>query len=177
MMKTCPKCLQSLPLDEFHKNKERKDGLSFRCKKCTREDRKAYEMLHKEEIKQRRKQRGYDWPGRKEAQKAYHATLKGKITSWKASAKTRNIAWSITSEYLSSMPMKCHYTGVELTFISCQINTVSLDRLDSEKGYEPGNVVFCCEKINKMKQDLSVDEFVRLCKVISKHLDNSLQND
>ena len=33
-VKRCPKCKEVKPIDEFHKNKGRKDGHSKRCKKC-----------------------------------------------------------------------------------------------------------------------------------------------
>jgi hypothetical protein len=33
-MKTCIKCSQELPLTEFSKNKSRKNGYEYQCKKC-----------------------------------------------------------------------------------------------------------------------------------------------
>jgi hypothetical protein len=33
-MRTCTKCLQSLPLTEFYKDRRRKDGLQARCRRC-----------------------------------------------------------------------------------------------------------------------------------------------
>lgn len=36
--KTCSTCGVEKPLDEFHKNRTRKDGRSYRCKSCQREN-------------------------------------------------------------------------------------------------------------------------------------------
>ena len=33
-MKKCTVCHQAKPLDQFYKDKERKDGLAHRCKSC-----------------------------------------------------------------------------------------------------------------------------------------------
>jgi len=38
--KTCSKCKQEKPLDEFHKYKKAKDGLSYWCKQCMKENKK-----------------------------------------------------------------------------------------------------------------------------------------
>lgn len=35
-MKTCYNCKQSLPIEDFHSNKTRKDGHSSLCKSCTK---------------------------------------------------------------------------------------------------------------------------------------------
>lgn len=45
-------------------------------------------------------------------------------------------------------------------------NTVSVDRLDSSKGYTLENVVLCCAAINRMKMDMTVDEFRRWCQLV-----------
>lgn len=36
-MKICGRCKRELPLDMFHKNRSRKDGLSWHCKDCSKE--------------------------------------------------------------------------------------------------------------------------------------------
>jgi hypothetical protein len=55
--------------------------------------------------------------------------------------------------------------------------SVSLDRVDSGKGYIQGNVVLCCVYANRMKNDQSVDEFVRWCKLIVDHHKDKNIND
>jgi len=42
MLKKCSKCKQELPLNEFHKNKYRNDGLQGNCKNCRSEYDKIY---------------------------------------------------------------------------------------------------------------------------------------
>jgi len=46
-MKTCGTCHKSLPLDNFHKNTTKSQGLSGRCKACTSVHRKKYEERYK----------------------------------------------------------------------------------------------------------------------------------
>jgi hypothetical protein len=44
-----------------------------------------------------------------------------------------------------------------------------IDRIDSTKGYIPGNVVPCCWVCNRMKGTLPVDEFFALLERIREH--------
>ena len=41
-LKTCGKCKQELPREQFSKNKSAKDGLDWTCKGCTREHHRAW---------------------------------------------------------------------------------------------------------------------------------------
>ena len=50
-----------------------------------------------------------------------------------------------------------------------QDTTASLDRIDSSKGYIPGNVQWVHKDINYMKMDLSQEKFINYCKSIAKH--------
>lgn len=45
--------------------------------------------------------------------------------------------------------------------------TISLDRIDSEKGYTKANIQFLCWQINRMKGPLTEDEFKFWLKIIS----------
>lgn len=148
----CRKCKKFKSEDDFWKRSRGKNGLHPRCKDC---------------LNSARKITGYQWNGKREAQQAYHFSLKGKITHWKFSAKLRGIEWKLSEQDLQHLPLTCVYTGQELVYESRLPNTISLDRIDSTKGYEPGNIVFCCEKVNKMKQDLPVDQFLQLCRLIT----------
>ena len=93
-------------------------------------------------------------------------TIDKKYMEMKSSALRRKKDWLITLEEFSKIPLFCHYTGVALTFKRKCRNTISIDRLDSSKGYISGNVVFCCADINRMKQEFKVSYFFELCKDI-----------
>lgn len=64
---------------------------------------------------------------------------------------------------------KCALTGWELTMELGKGNiptNCSLDRIDSSKGYEPGNVQLVCRAANIAKNTLSVSDFLNLCKAV-----------
>ncbi len=76
---------------------------------------------------------------------------------------------SLTLNELMDIPLVCFYTGVPLSLKTNEYTTVSLDRLDNEKGYTKNNVVFCCRFINVMKSTLSYDQFVTACGTVFHH--------
>lgn len=45
----------------------------------------------------------------------------------------------------------------------------SMDRIDSNRGYERGNVHLVCWGVNYMKQDLTMKEFADWCSAVAKH--------
>jgi len=47
------------------------------------------------------------------------------------------------------------------------IETIGLDRVDNDLGYEPNNVVGCCSYCNAFKSNGTVEEFVERCRKIS----------
>ena len=96
-----------------------------------------------------------------------HDTLKRRFYQWKSQAKRKCVLFNITVEYLQSLPLICHYTKRELTYEPKCKNTISLDRIDSSKGYTKDNIVFCCSDINFMKNDLNYNEFIENCKLVT----------
>lgn len=51
-----------------------------------------------------------------------------------------------------------------------RVNTnVSIDRIDSTKGYLKTNVQLVCMVVNQMKSDLSLNELISICKQIIEH--------
>ena len=100
--------------------------------------------------------------------KKYKSSLAGKITQWKSGAKRRGIFWNVTRDEIEKLPLVCHYTGLELTVDTGENNTLSIDRLDSSRGYVSGNIVPCCAPINKMKLALSVEDFINWCVLVAK---------
>lgn len=97
--------------------------------------------------------------------------------STKQSAERRNIKFDVTIEYMWELFLKqnrkCALTGEILTFpTSCKTyGTASLDRIDSNKGYEEGNVHWVHKTVNIMKWSLSKEEFVNFCRKVVQYED------
>lgn len=92
----------------------------------------------------------------------------------KESAKSRQIEFNLEPEYIQSLFLqqnrKCIYTGLELEFPKNTrdfTKTASLDRIDSSKGYINNNVQWVHKIINKMKMDISEEEFIKFCKMVT----------
>jgi|SRR5882724_4659433 len=137
---------------EYFKERQKEYRCSERGKKKKKEQ-WLRDSLNKDKIKERRKR--------------FCSKISNRIKCWKDGARKRNISWDLTSEFIESLPRICHYTGLPLVMEDKQPNTISLERLDSSKGYEQDNVVFCCSMINRMKLNYSKDEFVRMCKAVA----------
>jgi len=55
-MKKCTKCKEEKLLEEFNKDKSRKDGYAYVCKKCNIERSKNYEKKYPEKVKEQQRQ-------------------------------------------------------------------------------------------------------------------------
>lgn len=110
----------------------------------------------------------------------------GFLNTFKRSAKARGIIYSeeLTPEYLYNLlktqNFKCALSGYDLlpngTLDDTKQNLdLSLDRMDSSKGYEIGNVQWVTKYINWAKNDLSQKDFIDLCiAVANKHANQQL---
>lgn len=67
---------------------------------------------------------------------------------------------------------KCAISGLELVFADTHAKktdtTASLDRIDSNEGYTKKNVQWVHKTVNSMKNDMTDNEFINWCKIISK---------
>lgn len=64
---------------------------------------------------------------------------------------------------------RCALTGWEMTFELAKgvvPTNCSIDRVDSSQGYVPGNVQLVCRAANVAKHDLSVSDFVQMCRAV-----------
>lgn len=85
--------------------------------------------------------------------------------------------YDITPEYiqqiLEKQNYKCAYSGI--TFSSDRKNKFTyptIDRIDSNKGYEVGNICICTHFVNMMKNNCSVEKFKDIITKIYNNLDN-----
>lgn len=98
-----------------------------------------------------------------------------KMTQIKDSARKRNLECTVTAQFLWELfkiqEGRCGYTGLPI-----ELNkNASLDRIDSTKGYTPGNVHWVLWDINRMKWNIPHQEFVKLCSLVASR--NGDKND
>ncbi len=94
------------------------------------------------------------------------------FNKYRIGARNRNIPWSVTQEYVAGLRdlqcSRCALSGVLLTFTGNLSDiTASLDRIDSDIGYVPGNVQWVHKAINMMKGTLSQAEFIAWCEAVA----------
>lgn len=107
-------------------------------------------------------------PNQKESAKKYRNGLNGKFLQYRSNAKKRNIDFDLTIEEFSKFWQKpCFYCGSD-------IDTIGIDRVDSDLGYVEGNMVPCCFTCNQSKNDLSLSEWVCHLKSVLRNLGEKL---
>ena len=110
-----------------------------------------------------------NWTGFEDISGQYFSTLKCK-------SRTKNIEFTITIEYLWDLFLqqdkKCALTDLELKFYTSRridpIQTASLDRIDSNKGYIEGNIQWLHKDINYMKRTYSQEHFIEMCNLVTQ---------
>ena len=94
----------------------------------------------------------------------------GKVHSkLKRDAINRNIDFEITIEEIrdqyESQDKLCAFTGIPLTFGI----DASVDRIDSNEGYNPNNIQIVHKALNMMKKDMANGAFISWCKLVANH--------
>lgn len=96
----------------------------------------------------------------------------------KNNAKKRNLCFGVTSQYLwdlyLSQNKKCALSGEVLKFgdgLNNKNQTASLDRIDSSKGYEAGNVQWVHKDVNCIKTNMPQEVFLKWVFKIAHHLE------
>lgn len=83
-------------------------------------------------------------------------------------ARATGAPFSLTLDKLEelweSQKGQCCYSGVPLVYDGQRKpEALSIDRVDSTKGYTHDNVVLCCRRVNEMKREMSVQELRSWC--------------
>jgi hypothetical protein len=103
-------------------------------------------------------------------------TLSKLIAQAKNRAKNKKIEFDISVEYildlLEKQNRKCFYSGKQLglVFNNNFQDVMSIDRIDSSKGYTRDNVVLCCAIVNYIKNSMTTEEMVDWCTAISENM-------
>jgi len=93
----------------------------------------------------------------------------------KRGAEYRNLQFSITIEDIENLLIqqhfKCALTGWDLKYgrIHRSKITMSVDRIDSNKGYTKNNIIIVHKDINMSKQSYSLEYYIKLCNAVAKY--------
>jgi len=163
----CTKCNIFKPNSEYSRDNTRAKGRDrayvTQCKKCRA-------LYMKDELSKENKK-----VSRKKQNKKHRLSVI--FNSSKGNAKKKGIEHSISLNYLEELWNNqnglCYYTNKpmlkSLENIKDNHDSVSIDRIDSSKGYIIGNIVLCRWVINRMKNDLSNSYFLETISEIYKN--------
>ena len=108
------------------------------------------------------------------------------IANAKRRSKEKGLVFEIDINYIkelySKQSGKCYYSKLPLNIVKNQESglhdsfKMTLDRLDPEKGYVKGNVVWCAYCINSFKLNMSKDKIVEVCKAIINNFNEKEEN-
>lgn len=156
----CSKCKKWRPISKFNIDNsslhQNRGGLCSECKDCQRERyyRERQRLFENDDLALRYK-------------------LQQALKGTKRRSKEKNIYNDLTIDFLmylwEKQDGKCALTGIPMTykFYEGRVNTnLSVDRIDSTKGYSKENVQLVCMAANQMKNDLSMEEFLEMCEAV-----------
>lgn len=93
------------------------------------------------------------------------------IGSSKTRAKKRGLPHSISYEDLLPIPSVCPALGTPLSLSGTYINgnVASLDRINNNIGYVPGNVAVISRRANSIKNDATIEELELVLAYMKRH--------
>jgi len=157
--KCCMDCKEELNVSEFYRDKSNSTGLQTYCKKCSVQHTKKWAST-------------LDGYSKKLFSDIMHNCAKR--------SKKLDILINVSDikDLYNKQGGICALSGLKMTFDTYMekgnqhiINkyNMSVDRIDSNKGYTKDNIQLVCAIINRMKTDLEDKEFINLCETIVKH--------
>lgn len=154
MSKVCTKCKIEKPVNHYHW-KMGKTRLQSECSGCRKKVDRSYKCSTPESyVTYLARGLTYEYKKRKRRRES-KLTAEEIVELWK---KQR-----------SKFGLRCPYSGVEMSYAlgnGFQDTNISIDRFDSKKSYERGNVVFCCWFVNRMKFTYGYSRFLEVCERI-----------
>lgn len=163
--KICTICTKAKPIDQFYYKtyKSKTSGEQYKryrseCIDCSKQHRAFYTQENYELVYSKKKAK------RINSKDDIQFHVQEKISTWRKASITKS---DLTVDYLVNLyniqDGYCYYTGEKMVFGwvdgKVQHNTLSLDKLDPQKGYIQGNVVWCSYLANTMKQNMTEQEF------------------
>jgi hypothetical protein len=187
--KECNRCNIEKPIIDFRQTKRWRGNI---CRSCRNEQRK-YRWhnveKHKPELVEYNRNKARLWRENTDNRSSLSETARtwrnstdkgywaNKLTSIKANCRQRGMECTLTRtdlvELYEKQNGKCAVTGRELlkTRIKAQLDTCSVDRIDSSKDYHLDNIRLITHQANLSKWNGTDDELLSFCKDVITTLD------
>jgi hypothetical protein len=162
LLKRCTKCKQEKLLQEFAGKTRTKDGLDYWCRQCNRVSRQNYYFSESgKEYWSQYKAR----PEYKEDQRRWHRQHREQNLPkylWKAArkrAQQKCLPFTITVDDII-IPEACPILEIPIaaSLIKISDSSPTLDRIDNDLGYVPGNIQVISYLANSMKRNASIKQ-------------------
>lgn len=162
--RACRTCKLELPLDRYWKQASRKDGLQSECKGCMKQRTTAYHRANRERLRPRN--------NAVITRRRTSNPVKALLACARTRAKFAGIDFTITEADLA-FPDVCPVLGEPLQFglgkgesmsLAVRDWRYSIDRIDNQLGYVPGNVIVVSYRANRLKSDANLEELRKLVK-------------
>lgn len=108
------------------------------------------------------------------------ANARQAYNNYKGDARRRGMEFRLSfEEFYAISQLPCVYCGDELSnraarhAMNGEFRYNGVDRVDSDRGYDPDNCVPCCRQCNYAKKDIPQDEFVAWAKRVAQHLEEN----
>jgi hypothetical protein len=170
--KVCIKCKETKLLTDFTTSTTAKEGRHPVCKECTAARQGAWYHEVKDTLEYKQKQKKQHARSYAKSKMNWHVNL---FRTAKDRHPARGLSFSLPDpEYLLTLweqqGGKCYWFGVPMlpTVEKYHPARPSLDRIDSSKGYEVGNVVLSCLAANRGKSDTDPEVWRQFCDKINK---------
>ena len=153
--KTCSKCKETKIIFKFHWKSDHYKGklrrrLQAECGECREKQRHTKYSASPEAFIMRSVQRIRQESARyKKRRKRVALTMDQFIEAWRAQYKKHGLICPLSGQ---EMPYQQGLGNLE--------TNISIDRIDSDKIYEPGNIQFICRRVNSMKNHFSNQDLV-----------------
>lgn len=102
---------------------------------------------------------------------SFNGRMNRLVIGARASAKNKGYEFSINKQDMidawKAQDGKCIYTKWEMSTKTNDSKLVSIDRIDSSKGYIVGNIQLTCWCVNRAKSFMEENEFREMCKAIA----------
>lgn len=165
-MKICCICKENKNSQEFNRHKNRKDGLQTICRDCRTKYHKDYSIKNKNKLSEYNKQHYQIIKTEKEIKRRiYRETNPQRILFYTAKRRAIKKGMEFNLEISDIIiPLICPILKIPLkmNFNKRNNNSVSLDRIDNNKGYIKNNIQIISWRANWIKNNASLEELKAL---------------